>query len=56
MNSFQEENAIRMDYHKKFLQILSAARVARYYLAEERFNNRMIRLFIEEKVQQEKSR
>ncbi len=56
MSSFQEENAIRMDYHKKFLQILSAARVARYYLAEERFNNRMIRLFIEEKVQQEKSR
>ena len=56
INSFQEENAIRMDYHKKFLQILPAARVARYYLAEERFNNRMIRQFIEVKVQQEKSR
>lgn len=56
MNSFQEENAIRMDYHKKFLQILPAARVARYYLAEERFSNRMLRQFIEVKVQQEKSK
>jgi len=56
VNSFQEENAIRMDYHKKFLQILPAARVARYYLAEERFSNRMIRQFIDIKIQQEKSK
>ncbi|HNR27503.1 MAG TPA: hypothetical protein PKY83_03660 [Bacteroidales bacterium] len=55
MNSFQEENTVRMEYHQKFLHIMPAAQVARFYLAEERFSNKMLRQYIENKVQ-EKSR
>ncbi|HPV87805.1 MAG TPA: hypothetical protein PKU85_01145 [Bacteroidales bacterium] len=53
--TFEEENQVRMEYHRKFLNVLSAEQVARFYLAEEHFSNKLFREYINRKIN-EKSR
>ncbi len=53
--TFEEENHIRMEYHRKFLKVLSAEQVARFYFAEEHFSNKLFREYIDRKLN-EKSR
>ena len=39
-----------MEYHRKFLKVLTAAQVARLYLAEEHFSNKLFRDYIDRKL------
>ncbi len=50
LNTFKDENQVRAEYHAKFIKALSTEKVARLYLAEERFSNRFIRVYIEKKI------
>lgn len=49
-NSFQKEWSLRDTYHAKFLAILSVEKVAKLYIAEERFRDKTFRDFIDKKV------
>ena len=50
INTFTEENDLRMEYHRKFLKVLTAAQIARLYLAEEHFSNKLFRDYIDRKL------
>lgn len=49
-NSFQKESTVRETYHAKFMAILSVEKVAKLYIAEERFRDKTFREFIDRKV------
>ena len=60
VQTFQEEQNLRNSYHAKFCAILSKEKVAKLYMAEERFQNKLLREWMEqhinERTEKEKSR
>ncbi len=50
LNTFKDENQVRAEYHTRFLKVLSTEKVARFYLAEEHFSNKLFREYIEKKI------
>ena len=50
LNTFKDENQVRAEYHTRFLKVLSTEKVARFYLAEEHFSNKLFREYIEQKI------
>jgi len=50
--TFEKETRLRSEYHQKFLKVLTAEQVARLYLAEERFSNKLFRDYIDNKLEQ----
>lgn len=50
--TFEKETRLRSEYHHKFLNVLTAQQVARLYIAEERFSNKLFRDYIDKKLEQ----
>jgi len=50
--TFDKETRLRSEYHQKFLKVLTAEQVARLYIAEERFSNKLFRDYIDRKLEQ----
>lgn len=50
MQTFQEEQALRSMYHYKYCSILSPEKVAKLYIAEKRFQNQMLRDWMEQHI------
>ena len=50
--TFEKETRLRSEYHRMFLKVLTAEQVARLYIAEERFSNKLFRDYIDRKLEQ----
>ncbi len=51
IQTFEEESRVRLEYHQKFLKVLSAKKIAGFYFAEEQFSNKIFRDFINKQLE-----
>lgn len=54
-STFEQEIEVRMEYYTLFRDVLSAEKVAKLYLAEERFQDKLIRDFINQRAEEKAS-